>query len=219
MAASIERLMEEGTANVRDMNFAGARACFAEVIRLVEGEYGPNSRELVPPLMWLAKATGEGFPAPAHQVEEQLAIELQALAIAARTLPPDDPGLAHYFYTHGITLWLSKRPEEAVNALGRALDILARTGADDSFYSGAMAELLLDVGRPDEALPHARRSMRAGEEGQEDSLDLLRLGQCLRDCGAKEEARAVLGRFLAAFGEGDPELRERVSGWIRDLTP
>jgi tetratricopeptide (TPR) repeat protein len=217
MGTSIELLMQQGEAYVRETKFAEARSTFAEALERVEAEHGPEAPELVAPLMWLAKATGEGFPEPCEQLEEQLAIEERALAIATAKLA-NDPALAHYLYTHGISLWLGRRREEAEAVLRRAVAKASATGVEGSLYEGALAELLLDVGRPQEALVYARRSYRGNDSGNEDVMGVYRLGLCLRETGPRDEAREVLGRFLAACPEADPELLERVAGWIRDLS-
>ena len=47
---------------------------------------------------------------------------------------------------------------------------------------------------------------------------LFIVGQCFRDAGATDEARAVLERFLVAFGEdGNPAIRDEVRGWLSAL--
>ena len=70
-----------------------------------------------------------------------------------------------------------------------------------------------------DALPHARELLRLEEASSAaDLTTLFIVGQCLRDAGAIDEARAVLERFLVAFGEdGNPTIRDEVRGWLASL--
>jgi hypothetical protein len=56
-----------------------------------------------------------------------------------------------------------------------------------------------------------------GEGDEADTLGLFRLGQCLRETGAKGEAKEILQRFLALTPEAHEALRDRVAAWIREL--
>jgi tetratricopeptide (TPR) repeat protein len=215
MNSPLERLLEEGATYFDEGDFGRARLIFAEAVRLAEAR-GPRARELVAPLMWLAKATGELIEGPSGEIEQQLAIERSAIAIAEEALA-DDAWLPHYLHMHAVTLWRAKYHRDAETVLSRALDVALSTRVDSSFYEGTLAVLLLDLARPDEALVYARRSLREAEGGNEDVMGLYRLGLCLKETGPNDEARATLERFLAACPEADPELRERVHGWIRDL--
>ncbi len=215
MNRPFDQLMKDGAASFDEMDFGSARAAFAAALALAEAQHGPRSREVVAPLMWLAKATGELQQAPCPELEQQVAIERRGIVIAEETLAGDAAWLAHYLNMHGVTLWVSKHYEEAEAALRRALAVAVTTGKDSSLYEGTLADLLLDLGRPGEALVHARRSVTSAEG--EDMLGLYRVGLCLRETGPKDEAREVFERFLAASPEIDPELRERVNGWMRDL--
>lgn len=217
MSARLEALTQQGAAHIEDTNFAAARAVFAEVVRLAEIDSGPDSPELVDALMWLAKATGDNQHSPCNELEQQVTLQRRALAIANNAFRQDDIRLAHCFYTHALTLWASGRRDEALAAGKRAIDILAATAADDRFYSRWMVAMLLDAGLPHEALPYARRSLGVLGGEEPDVVGLYRLGRCLREAGAKDEAREVLQRFLVAFADGDEETRSRVADWIRDL--
>lgn len=217
MNRPFEQLMKDGAASFDEMDFGSARVSFAAALALAEAQHGPRSREVLAPLMWLAKATGELRQAPCPELDQQLAIERRAIVIAEEALATDAPWLAHYLNMHGVTLWMNKQYEEAEAALRRALAVAVTTGKDSSLYEGTLADLLLDLDRPQEALVLARRSLRSSEGGNEDMLALYRLGLCLRETGPTDEAREVFEKFLAVFPEVDPELLERVNGWIRDL--
>jgi hypothetical protein len=96
---------------------------------------------------------------------------------------------------------------------------MRRAGGDAHGYLGPLVGALIDAKRPTDALPHARELLRLEETSSAaDLTTLFIVGQCFRDAGAIEEARAVLERFLVAFGDdGNPTIRDEVRGWLASL--
>ena len=126
---------------------------------------------------------------------------------------------AECLHAHGVSVWASGDPVRAVELLVRALEVVRRAGGDAHGYLGPLVGALLDSKRAAEALPHARELLGLEESSQPaDLTTLFIVGQCFRDAGATEDARAVLERFLTAFGEdGNPTIRDEVRAWLSAL--
>ncbi len=209
---AIDELVEAGEAFLYDGDVASARSAFASAVERTEAAYGTRSRELVVPLMGLARASGE------TSRPEELAIQRRALSIAEETLAPDDILLAECLQAFGVSTWGAGEPDVAAGLLARSLEVTKRAGADPSPYLAPLVGALVDAKRPADALPHARELLRL--EGGGESLDLTTLfvvGQALLEAGARAEARAVLTRFLSVYGEGgNPAIVDQVRRWLDD---
>jgi tetratricopeptide (TPR) repeat protein len=169
--------------------------------------------------MGLARAAGENNATACEQMERELEVQKRALSIAEAALPDDDLLLAECLHAHGVSVWASGEPARAVELLVRALDVVRRGGGDAHGYLGPLVGALLDAKRALDALPHARELLRLEDASSPaDLTTLFVVGQCFRDAGATEEARAVLERFLEAFGEeGNPAIRDDVRRWLSTL--
>ena len=127
----------------------------------------------------------------------ELEVQRRALAIAEATLPADDLLLAECLHAHGVSVWANGEPSRAVELLLRALDVARRGGGDAHGYLGPLVGALLDAKRATDALPHAHELLRLEDASSPaDLTTLFIVGQCFRDAGANEDARAVLERFL-----------------------
>ncbi len=215
---ALRALVEDGEVHLHDGNYAGARRIFEAAVAQAERTHGERAKELIVPLMGLARASGENNAAACAQMDRELEVQRRALGIAEIALANDDLLLAECLHAHGVSVWANGDPLRAVALLGRALDVVRRAGGDTHSYLGPLVGALLDAKRAADALPHARELL--GLEASSSKADLTTLfivGQCFRDVGATEEARAVLERFLTACGEdGNPTTRE-VQAWLSAL--
>jgi len=218
-AGSIDELIEASERMLYEGDFSGARQGFADAVAKTEEAFGEGAKQLVVPLMGLARASGQEATSPGARVEEELRIQARALAIAEATLPGADLILAEVLHAHGVTTWASGNTARAVELLGRALEVATSAGADVSAFLPPLVGALLDAGRPLDALPHARALLALeASGGKTDLTTLFVIGQALRDAGAHEEARVVLQRFLDEYGEeGNPAIRDEVRGWLAKL--
>jgi len=219
MTEALTDLVEDGEGLLYDGDYAGARRIFEAAVARAEAVHGERAKEMIVPLMGLARASGENNATACAQMERELEVQRRALAIAESALPGDDPLLAECLHAHGVSVWANGEPARAVELLLRALDIVQRVGGDAHGYLGPLVGALLDAKRATDALPHARALLRL-EDGSSpaDLTTLFIVGQCFRDAGATEEARVVLERFLVAFGEdGNPTIRDEVRGWLSGL--
>ncbi len=219
MTDALSALVEDGEGLLYDGDYAGARRIFEEAVAQAEAAHGQRAKEMIVPLMGLARASGENNATACAQMERELEVQRRALEIAETALPSDDPLLAECLHAHGVSVWANGEPARAVELLLRALDVVRRAGGDAHGYLGPLVGALLDAKRPLDALPHARELLRL-EDGSTpaDLTTLFIVGQCFRDAGAIEEARAVLERFLVAFGDdGNPTIRDEVRGWLSSL--
>jgi tetratricopeptide (TPR) repeat protein len=219
MTDALSALVEDGESHLYDGNYAVARRIFEEAVAHAEKEHGTDAKELIVPLMGLARASGENNATACAQMERELEVQKRALSIAEASLPDDDLLLAECLHAHGVSVWANGEPARAVELLVRALDVVRRGGGDAHGYLGPLVGALLDAKRPADALPHARELLRLEDASSPaDLTTLFVVGQCFRDAGATEEARAVLERFLEAFGEeGNPAIRDEVRRWLATL--
>jgi len=216
---AISALVEDGERQLADGDYSGARRIFEEAVAQAELTHGDRAKQLIVPLMGLARAAGENNAAACAQMERELEVQRRALRIAEAALADDDPLLAECLHAHGVSVWASGHPARAVELLGRALEVVRRADCDAHGYLGPLVGALLDAKRSADALPHARELLRLEETSSPaDLTTLFIVGQCFRNAGATEEARVVLERFLTAFGEeGNPTIRDEVRAWLREL--
>ncbi|HSO40551.1 MAG TPA: tetratricopeptide repeat protein [Labilithrix sp.] len=218
---AISALVEDGEVHLQAADFGGARRLFEEAVAQAELTHGPHARQLIVPLMGLARASGEDHASDSEPMDRELAVQERALAIAEAALTADDPLLAEVLHAHGVSVWASGHPARAVDLLVRALGVVRRAGGDAHGYLGPLVGALLDAQRATDALPHARELLRLEETSSPaDLTTLFVVGQCFRDAGATEEARVVLERFLAAPGsDGDPTIHNDVQTWLSTVRP
>jgi tetratricopeptide (TPR) repeat protein len=216
---ALSNLVEDGESKLTAADYAGARRVFEEAVAEGERSHGARAKELIVPLMGLARASGENHATACEQMERELEVQKRALTIAEESLPADDPLLAECLHAHGVSVWASGEPSRAVALLERALDVVGRAGGDAHGYLGPLVGALLDAKRAAEALPHARELLRLEDAGSAaDLTTLFIIGQCFRDAGATQEARTVLERFLVALGEdGNADIRDEVKAWLANL--
>lgn len=219
MTDALAALVEEGEVLLHATDYAGARKLFEQAVRNAEQAHGSAAKELIVPLMGLARASGENNAAACNEMDRELEVQRRALAIAEAALPGDDPLLAEVLHAHGVSVWASGHPAPAVELLVRALEVARTAGGDAHGYLGPLVGALLDARRWAEALPHARELIRLEDAGSHaDLTTLFIVGQCFRDAGANEEARAVFVRFLEAFGEdGNAAIKDEVRSWLTAL--
>lgn len=216
---ALSALVEEGESKLYDRDYGGARVVFEQAVAEAERAHGVDAKELIVPLMGLARASGEDNAMACEQMEREIDVQRRALAIAEAALPPDDLLLAEVLHAHGVSVWASGEPSRAVTLLERALEIVRRAQADEHGYLGPLVGALLDAKRPADALPHARELLRLEDASSPaDLTTLFIVGQSFRDAGATQEAKAVFERFLVAFGdEGNPVIRDEVRSWLAAL--
>lgn len=217
--SALVTLVEQGESHLSGGDYVGARRIFEEAVAQAERAHGDHAKELIVPLMGLARASGEDHATASRQMDRELEVQRRAVAIAEATLPADDLLLAECLHAHGVSVWANGQPAPAVELLLRALDVVRSGGGDAHGYLEPLVGALLDDKRAVDALPHARELLRLeNASAPADLTTLFIVGQCFRDAGATEEARAVLGRFLSTFGaEGNPSIRDEVRGWLSAL--
>lgn len=220
-AGTVDALVEHAERLLYEGEFADAKAAFAEAVERTEAAFGPEARELVVPLMGLARASGQENGGPGSKMEEELALQKRAVQIAEATLKPNDLLLAEVVHSHGVSTWASGDSTGAIELLRKSLEVAERAASDKAPFIPPLIGALLDAKRSPEALPLARELLRLEESGTETDLTtLFVVGQALRDAGAWAEARTVLERFLEAYGEGgNPAIKEEVRGWLAMLPP
>ena len=218
MNEALSALVDDGESHLAGGDYAGARRIFEAAVAHAERAHGDGAKELIVPLMGLARAAGEDNASASDEMDRELEVQRRAVAIAEATLPGDDLLLAECLHAHGVSVWANGQPAPAVKLLLRALDVVRRGGGDAHGYLGPLVGALLDDKRAADALPHARELLRLEDATAPDLTTLFIVGQCLREAGANEEAHVVFGRFLAAFGEsGNPTIRDEVRGWMSAL--
>lgn len=207
LVEAAERMLYEG-------DFEGAREGFAAAVTKIEATFGMESKELIPPLMGLARANGQA------KLDDELTLQRRAVKIAEETLSEKDVMRAEVLHAHGVSTWATGDANAGAELLERALVIAKRAGVDAAPFLAPLVGALLDAKRAGDALPHARELLRLESGGgtPADLTTLFVVGQALREAGAHDEARAVLTRFLDAYGEsGNPEIRDQVRSWIAAL--
>lgn len=211
---TIEGLVEAAERMLYESDFDGAREGFAAAVTKIEAAFGPESKELIPALMGLARANGQG------KLDDELSLQRRAVKIAEETLSDKDVMRAEVLHAHGVSTWAGGDSTAGAELLERGLEIAKRAGVDVAPFLAPLIGALLDAKRPGEALPHARELLRLESGGgtPADLTTLFVVGQALREAGAHDEARTALTRFLDAYGEsGNPEIREQVRSWIAAL--
>lgn len=216
---ALSGLVDDGESKLYDGDYPGARRVFEEAVVVAERAHGKAAKELIVPLMGLARASGENNATACEPMERELEVQRRALTIAEAALPADDPLLAEVLHAHGVSVWASGEPSRAVELLVRALEVVGKAGGDAHGYLGPLVGALLDAKRAADALPHARELLRLEDASSPaDLTTLFIVGQCFRDAGATQEAKAVFERFLVAFGdEGNPVIRDEVTSWLATL--
>lgn len=219
MTDALSALVEDGESLLAGGDYAAARRVFEEAVAQAERTHGERAKELIVPLMGLARASGENNATACEAMERELDAQKRALAIAEAALPGDDLLLAECLHAHGVSVWASGDPTRAVELLVRALEVVRQADSDAHGYLGPLVGALLDAKRTHEALPHARELLRLEDASSPaDLTTLFIVGQCFREAGATEEARGVFERFLVAFGDdGNPTIRAEVRGWLAAL--
>lgn len=219
MTEALSALVEDGERRLHVGDYVGARRIFEEAVAHAESRHGESARELIVPLMGLARAAGENDSTGCHKMDLELETQRRAVAIAEGTLPADDLLLAECLHAHGVSVWANGEPARAVELLVRALDIARDGGGDAHGYLEPLIGALLDAKRAADALPHARALLRLEDSSSPaDHTTLFIVGQCFRDAGATEEARTTLRRFLAECNDdGSTAIRDEVRGWLSTL--
>ena len=216
MTDALSALVEDGESLLYDGDYVGARRIFEEAVAQAEAEHGERAKELIVPLMGLARASGENNATACAQMERELEVQRRALAIAESALPGDDPLLAECLHAHGVSVWANGEPARAVELLLRALAIVRRVGGDAHGYLGPL------VGR---CSTRSARPMRCRMPASCSASRTPARPPISRRCSSSgsasamrarpQEARVVLERFLVAFGEdGNPTIRDEVRGWL-----
>jgi len=207
-----ERLLYEGSCEL-------ARRIFVDAVAQTEARSGRDCVELVVPLLGLARATASEGAAPPEALAEELALQARALRIAEAELASDDMLLAEVLQAHGASTWGAGDPAKGAALLARAVAVARAAEGDVAGFLAPLVGALVDDGRAREALPHARELLRLEDvNGEADLTTLFVVGRCFREAGARAEAREVLARFLASFGEGgDAAIRQHVQQWLVGL--
>lgn len=218
--ATIDGLVEASERMLYEGDFAGAREGFTSAVAKIEVAFGPESKELVIPLMGLARASSQEATAPGAKLDAELALQRRAVKIAEDALGEKDMVRAECLHAHGVSTWASGDANGGADLLQRALVIAERAGVDTSPFLAPLIGALLDAKRAGDALPHARELLvlESKSGSLADLTTLFVVGQALREAGAHREAREVLQRFLDGYGEsGNPEIRDQVRSWIAAL--
>ena len=222
--------MVEGKRLCQAARYGEARRIFERGIHLAEAIWGQEASELISPLMWLAIAVDERRPHEHPDCPRVLALEERALRIAETAFGRDHPQTASVLEGLGMTLWTLKRLEEARNAIAEALRVISRY-AGEGWRTNAlirtMVSILLEMRRPDDALPFCERALLIATKAGGDTIEMMtaswQFGRCLLDVGRGTEALPHLERALAirvsrrppGF-KGEDAISEELREWIAE---
>jgi len=140
----VSALVEDGEGLLFDGDYAGARRIFEEAVARAEAAHGARAKEMIVPLMGLARASGENHASAGAEMERELEVQRRALSIAESALAGDDPLLAECLHAHGVSVWANGEPARAVELLVRALAIVKRTKGDAHGYLGPLRQQWAD---------------------------------------------------------------------------
>ena len=120
-ASELVDFVEEGEVLLYDGDYVGARRVFQAAIALAERRHGERAKELIVPLMGLARASGENKASACEAMDRELEVQRRALAIAEASLDRGDPLLAECLHAHGVCLRDAGAIEEARDVFERFL--------------------------------------------------------------------------------------------------
>jgi tetratricopeptide (TPR) repeat protein len=200
---------------------ADAQDVLRQSLVLTEQLHGAESFDVVRALRNLARAIGLGScgsPSP-----ETLALEQRALAIREKLWGPEDPRLAHGCWEVGTTLAADHRYEEALPLLERAVSLSEKSSEGPSPpYLNTLANLYCYVGRIDDALATARRTLevnrRCPGQGSSVSNTLNAVAEGLSKAGHIEKVIELATGVLdwPEWG-GSEELSPLTRAYIHEL--
>jgi eukaryotic-like serine/threonine-protein kinase len=196
------------TAHANLSNVAAAQGDFdaalhhaLEALRQGIAIHGERSHWILSPLLAVSRTLARKGDLSAARSHAQRALE-----IALETRGPDHLDTAWPLLELGV---LELRAADLETALGHFEDarrIAKISEAPDDFIGTVesnVAYALLELGRPDEALDHARAGLEWSERGGSLEVDRLiahnRWGQALVDLGRLEEAVVALDRTIAGW--------------------
>lgn len=205
-----------------------ARDAFASALGLSETLYGPDSEELIEPLVGLAKCL-RSISKESDSLEEAYRLQSRALDIAERRRREATHGVSAILTSMAITCEARGDYGRGVEALQRAMQMLRDVGGDTSFLLLNIVHILIRANRGDEALPYAEEALASATRDHENPGDLLGplidVGLSCRAAGRLHEALSAFRRARAvALARPDvPELREvraeavsEIDGWIAE---
>jgi tetratricopeptide (TPR) repeat protein len=227
-------LLRELLAQGKDLRLNGRYAEAADVLRraveMAERLYDQDAPETIAPLHALAVVLHLCEDAEPSQLPEALDLLQRALRTSETHFGVNSTKQITILGRLALTLWTMKRIEEAYEHLKRALDISEKAHGDDGHTASILrdlADFLLDMNRPAEALPFAERVFCIAERDTNDpapvgvAVACIQLGRCLMGVGRKEEAIVHLERSIALFKARHPgkkiRCEEEIRGWIEAL--
>lgn len=226
-SSKYENLIERGKERYRAGQFAEARDVFREAIRLGEQEYGPDARELIESLRWLAMAISEKDYSGSSNAEE-LPLHERVLRIAVTAFGPDDIRTAGAHYNVGLDLWGLRRLGEALQHFRRSFELAVKAHQDEGHYfvcqaRGSLGGLLTEMGRFDEGIPLLQREAEIADSKGHAAGRLAAhwfLGSALLQAERWEEATRSLETSLqlaeARPTKGGSAQAKQLRAWLED---
>jgi tetratricopeptide (TPR) repeat protein len=196
--------MDEGKTYRSDGRHAEAANAFERAVRYAEVSWGLEAPELIRPLIFLAMVVGDPNAGGHSRIPELLELEQRALRIVDIRFGEEDARIYGILEKTGLTLWQLGEHEKARERLERAVGILTKVHGDvtkTAYFLGMLADLLLDMQRPADALPFWERALRIqdayGAQTVGSMSAAIGLGRCLRGVARMEEAAICFERALA----------------------
>ena len=200
----LNALMDEGKTLHFENKHAQACEAFARAVQFAEASWSPNATEMIRPLVFLAMAVGEREAGGHARIAEVLELEQRALGIVRKHFGDNDPRMAFVLRKIGETHWRLDMHEDARERIEKAVNIFAKFYGDVEstvYYLQLLGDLLLDMNRPEEALPLCERALHIEETHGKDTLRVMHaaigVGRCLRGIGKMEDAAMQFERALA----------------------
>lgn len=220
----VNALLAEGNAACGTQDYENAVECFGRAISTALQAWGDKSYQLVYPLMGLARAIDRGRVLENHsEIAKMLELEERALAIAEAYPTMYEQELPRMIAAVGHTLRKAGRYQEAKERFEVCIAISERvlgeswSTAHELFNLG---NLLMDMKRPDEALPLLQRALEMEERVRPEKqswVTVAHIGRCLLDLDCGEEALPHLEKALAIrTSRKGPEAQDQTADEIRE---
>ena len=227
---TLSALIEEGRALHFEDRHAQACDAFARAVQFAETSWGPESHEVVGPLVFLAMSVGRPEIGGHERIAEVLELERRALRIVQTQLGEGHARMSFVLGKIGRTFWQLGMYEEARERLDRALQIFTSLYGDVEstvYYLQLLGDLLLDMNRPEEALQLCERALHIEETHDKDTLRVMHaaigMGRCLRGLGRREDAAMQFERALAILiarrppdAKGEASICSELREWIAE---
>lgn len=226
----IEDILSNGIDLWQSGERADAGRHFRRALDLAEQSYGPDAPQIIEPLFWFSGSVAPPSSTDVSQISTSITLLQRALRIAEIHFGTDSVKLVRILSVIAINLKVIKKLEEANQYYLRALHISETTWGDSPgvrLLLASLIDVILEMGRPAEALPYAERALHLEEHRKDDLAPVgigwacRALGRCLMGVGRNAEAALYLERCLTIFKARHPGkktiLEDEILGWLEEL--